>query len=178
MQLIILTRWHYWSTNIRYAVSNGHLIAKTKRNEKKVLLRERPLCSNYTLCCSSWGYPPYPDLKPDINGGRVPQSWPGMGYPHPYLGWGSPHPDLGWGYTPIWTWDGDSPPPSPVEEWTDKQTENNTFPHPSDASGKNAKRVTKREQPSRVLKQYWTWWNVIVTVIYQHCDVLTLWYKW
>ena len=46
-----------------------------------------------------------------------------MGHPHPDLGWDTPppHPDLEWGNPP------------PVEVWTDTQSENITFPHPSDA---------------------------------------------
>ena len=50
--------------------------------------------------------------------------------------------DLGWG-TSIWTWDVVPPcpdlgwvTPPPVEVWTDKQTENSTFPHLPDAGGK------------------------------------------
>ena len=58
-----------------------------------------------------------------------------------------PHPDLGWGYPPsggccpplpIWTWDGVPPPASHKCE----QTENITFPHPSDAGGKNTGAVS------------------------------------
>ena len=84
----------------------------------------------------SRGYPRYP---PTI------QTWPGIPQvlPHPDLGWGTPHhpdldrgspgypphhPDLGWGNTP-----------PPVEVWTDTQSENITFPHPSDAGGKKSK---------------------------------------
>ena len=65
------------------------------------------------------GVPPSPDL--------------GCGNPPlcPDLGWGTPHA-AGWS-TPIHTWDGVTPPP--VEVWTDKRTENSTFPHPSDAGG-------------------------------------------
>ena len=93
----------------------------------------------------------------------VPHPFLARGYPripplHPDLGWATPHQldgvppclDLGWGtphqldgYPPAWTWDGVTPsvqtwdgvPPPSVEEWTDKQTENSTFPHPSDAGG-------------------------------------------
>ena len=36
------------------------------------------------------------------------------------------------GYPPTQTWDG---VPPPIKVWTDKQTENSTFPHPSDAGG-------------------------------------------
>ena len=61
-----------------------------------------------------------------------------MGIPTPPL----PSPDLGqdtlpfrsgMGYPPVKTWDGYSPPPPPRKC---EQTENITFPHPSDAGGK------------------------------------------
>ena len=89
--------------------------------------------------------------------GYPPPSRPGQGGTphHPDLaGVPSPHhQDLAgvpptiktWlGYPPtIQTWPGYPPhhpdlagvPPSPVKVWTDKQTENSTFPHPSDAGG-------------------------------------------
>ena len=35
-----------------------------------------------------------------------------------------------------WRW-GTPPPPPPPRVWTGKQTETFTFPHPSDAGGKN-----------------------------------------
>ena len=91
-------------------------------------------------------------------GGVVPiQSWMGvapisrMGYPCPDLGWGTTHLDLGWGtplsrpgmgYHPTWTWDG-VPPSCPDLRWGTpsprkcEQTENITFPHPSDAGSNN-----------------------------------------
>ena len=61
-----------------------------------------------------------------------------MGTLHPDLGWGTsrqqdrvPPLDLGWGApTPIQTWDG-----VPLHKC--EQTENITFPHPSDAGSKN-----------------------------------------
>ena len=63
------------------------------------------------------------------------------------MGWGTPCPDLRWGTPiqtldwvppspiqtpgtlppPIQTWD-DGVPPLPIEVWTDKHTENSTFP--------------------------------------------------
>ena len=47
--------------------------------------------------------------------------------------WGTPRKDMG----PVEVlWDGDGAPPPQV--WTDKQTETNTFPHPSDAGGNDA----------------------------------------
>ena len=49
-------------------------------------------------------------VPPSHLDGLTPVTW--MGYPH--LGWGTP---------------------PPVEVWTEKQTENSTFPHPSDADG-------------------------------------------
>ena len=79
---------------------------------------------------------------PVMVGGGTPgtphvQTW--LGYPPPppsRPGWVTHHPPSrpGWGTHP--------PPsrpgwgtPTPVEVWTDKQTENSTFPHPSDAGG-------------------------------------------
>ena len=97
----------------------------------------------------SWpgGYPiqswlegvPHPVLAREY-----PPSRPGMGYPPvSWMGY-PPHPrDLGWGNPPI-SWMGYPPPgpgmgyPPPVEVWTDKQTENSTFPHPLDAGGNYA----------------------------------------
>ena len=58
----------------------------------------------------------------------VPPPEPRMGYP-PDLGWGTPHPDLGQGNPPA------------IEVWTDKQTENSTLPHPSDAGGNELVRI-------------------------------------
>ena len=91
-----------------------------------------------------WGYPI--------------QSWTG-GYPHPDLGWGTPISRMGYppsrpgmGYSPVQTWDGVTP--LPIQTWDQvppsrpwmgypsckcEQTENITFPHPSDASGNNTK---------------------------------------
>ena len=75
------------------------------------------------------GYPRYPPHHPDLVWG-VPQ----VPTHHPDLGWGTPDPDLGWGTPPTSTVLGrGSPPPRKCE-----QTENITFPHPSDAGGKNA----------------------------------------
>ena len=97
----------------------------------------RPLCSKYTLCCLWWGYSPPP--RP---GWGVPLPRSGQeGYPLPRSErGGTPFPDLdggyflqkGWGYPPpIGGWG--TPPP---QVWIDTQTENITFPHPSDAGGK------------------------------------------
>ena len=110
---------------------------------------------------SWWGYPRYPPPS-RLDWGGYP------GYPPSRLGWGIPshHPDLA-GVSPhhqdlagvpptIKTWLGypphhpdltgvpphpdlaGVPSPSPIEVWTDKQTENSTFPHPSDAGGKKS----------------------------------------
>ena len=82
----------------------------------------------------SWGTPPHhPDLAgvpPTIQmwNGIPPQTWDGVALPH--------HPDLGWGTLPcpdLW-WS----TPLPIEVWTDKQTENSTFPHPSDVGSKKS----------------------------------------
>ena len=63
-----------------------------------------------------WRYPPLQTLD---------------GVPHPDLGWGYPQLDLGWGYLPVQIVMG-VPLPRKCG-----QTENITFPHPSDAGGKN-----------------------------------------
>ena len=82
-----------------------------------------------------------PQIPPIQTWERVPptiQTWLGGTPCHSDLGWGTPpHPDLGWGppdlgQGPPQTWDG----VPPLEVWTDKQTENSTFPHPSDAGDK------------------------------------------
>ena len=96
---------------------------------------------------SSHGGLPHPDLA---GGGVVPQVPPLL--PRPAgappspppsgPGWGTPHhPDLAGVPPPSPSRpDRDTPyppPPTPrVDVWTDKQTENSTFPHPSDADGK------------------------------------------
>ena len=100
--------------------------------------------------------------RPGWGGGGGTLSWPARGTPpgqtwdgvppsYPDLRWGTPPyidlglsnplPRPGLGYPPsTQTWDGVSPPP---EMWTDKQTENSTFPHPSDAGGKNPVKLKK-----------------------------------
>ena len=60
------------------------------------------------------GYLPILDLR---LGYPLPPSWPGMGLT-----------------SPCWQ---DGVPPPPVDMWTDTQSENITFPHPSDAGGNN-----------------------------------------
>ena len=80
-----------------------------------------------------------------------PLSGPGMGYPHPELGWGTPlsHQDLGWG-TPTQTWDG----VPPLQTW--EQTETITFPHPSDAGGKNVATIGDgRESIRMIMSKPW-----------------------
>ena len=80
----------------------------------------------------------------------VSPSRPGMGYPLPHLdlGWGAPPAGPGMGCPPSQTWDGVPPLARPgmgyppPEMWTDKQTENSTFPHPLDAGGKNHQPLT------------------------------------
>ena len=74
------------------------------------------------------GGTPYPDLgwgTPHQQDGVPPLSRPGMGYTPVInrMGYPPPHPDLRWGTLP--------PPPRKCG-----QTENITFPHPSDAGGK------------------------------------------
>ena len=94
----------------------------------------------------------------DWGGGRYPNPVLDRGYPFPGLGgagtpscwWGGTpgmghtlHLDLGRGYPPTWTWEEGTPRPPPgpgkgvppIEVWTDTQSENITFPHPSDAGG-------------------------------------------
>ena len=101
--------------------------------------------SKYTLCCSGWG--PRWDL-----------TW--RGYPHPRSGWGVPHQE-GWGY-PHQDLMGVPPPIDgwgypPVEVWTDTQTENCTFPHPSDAGG-NKEEFTYCFSSVKVQK-YFSYWS-------------------
>ena len=93
----------------------------------------------YSLARHWMGYP-----KPGPGMGYPPFIL-GMGYPPPSAGWaippppgpgmGYPPPSTGWGTSPpgpqIWY-----PPPPAVEVWTDKQTQNSTFSHPSDVGGK------------------------------------------
>ena len=108
----------------------------------------RPPRSKCSLCCSVGGVP-----HPDLARG-------GGGVPHPDLTWSNPPPPPpGPGYHPERTWDqwcgkepGTGVPPwkghgtsdlgknmglgyPPSQMWTDKQTENITIPHPSDAGG-------------------------------------------
>ena len=85
----------------------------------------------YPSSRSGWGVPPtimtWPGYPPSIQTwlGYPPPSRPGQGTlpPPSRPDWGTPPSRPGW----------DTPPP--IEVWTDKQTENSTFPHPSDAGG-------------------------------------------
>ena len=82
------------------------------------------------------GYPPH---HQDLAGvPQPPPSRPGLGTPSPPSrpGWDTPpphHPDLT-GVPPPHPDLAGVPPPL-VKVWTDKQTKNSTFPHPSDAGG-------------------------------------------
>ena len=90
-----------------------------------------------------WATPPHPDLAEGGTLGRFPLA--GVP-PHPDLaggtlgghlpGWGTPQSDLA-GVPPVWTWPG-YPPPHRCG-----QTENITFPHPSDAVGN---KITESER--------------------------------
>ena len=98
-----------------------------KCKNKKVLLRERYTArrvgsARYAALSAEWGGAP---SSPD--GGGVPhpvlgREYPGL-HPHRDLGWDTPCPDLGIRM---------GVPPSPRKCG---QTENITFPHPSDAGG-------------------------------------------
>ena len=92
-------------------------------------------------------YPPPPPSRP---GWGISPPRPVMGYPPPPIEvlamllclmggggvpWVPPPPSRpGWGITSIQTCNG---VPPPVEVWTGTQSENITFPHPSDAGGNN-----------------------------------------
>ena len=99
------------------------------------------------LCCSSWGYPP------PRSGNWVPPPGAGKGVP-PTWTWKGGTPGPGKGVPPTWTWEGGTPPgpgkglppliPSPIEVWADTQSETITFPHPSDAGGKNGKKSSSQ----------------------------------
>ena len=106
----------------------------------------------------TWGTPlPYPDLRwgtptPDMGWVTPPtiiQTWPGS---PPDLRWGTPTPDMGWVTPPHHHPDLAGVPPRPEMgypptsdlRWGNpplphkcEQTENITFPHPSDAGGNN-----------------------------------------
>ena len=93
-----------------------------------------PVLTGVPLSWSWMGTPPpisrmgYPLSRPRMG---YPPSRPGMGYTPPTPGWGTPCPDLGWGTPPHMC----------------GQTENITFPHPSDAGGnKSPKNRTAIQQ--------------------------------
>ena len=93
------------------------------------------------------GYPlPRGGTPPTCTWEGGPPSRPGKGYCRPATWEGGTPPawiwegvppclDLGRGYPPCQP--GMVVPPPPVEVWTDTQSETITFPHPSDAGGKN-----------------------------------------
>ena len=138
------TEWFAYTSYRRTTMKNSLLchqqyLANTTLN-KKVFLRERKrhtavACSKYSLC-DEGGYLPWMGV-PILAGGYLP--W--MGWPLPWMGGYLPW--IGW-YLP---WMGvptqgmyPPPPPHQLEGdtnplWTDTQTENITFPHPSDAGG-------------------------------------------
>ena len=82
---------------------------------------------------------------PSRPGWRTPsptiQTWMGYSPPPSRPGWGTPHHQDLARYLPLHPDLTGVPPhhpdlagvPPPVKVWTDKQTENSTFPHPSDA---------------------------------------------
>ena len=76
-----------------------------------------------------------------------PLSRPRMGYLPPVQTWNGVlrHPDMRWG----------TPPPLPVEVWTDTQSENITLPHPSDAGGIYTYRSLAWEAHYFVTTLYW-----------------------
>ena len=117
----------------------------------------RVASARYAALSNGWGGVPHPVLV--VVGGYPIQSWwwgGTLGPPHhPDLAGGTPHhPDLGWGTPHTQTWDGVPPPPSspgvpahppnrpgmgyPPPPHKCGQTENITFPHPSDAGGNNS----------------------------------------
>ena len=130
-----------------------------------------------SLPISWWGGPP--QSTPEGGGGVTPSSLLiGGGTPgYPHWGLPSPHPDLGRGYPSSWpgkgyslvlTWEGVLPSSWPgngvpshrpdgvplVEVWTDKQTENNTFPHPSEAGGNKKLSVISNPIPKWAQKRH------------------------
>ena len=111
----------------------------------------RPPRSKYTLCCCSWGVPPswpgtwieggFPPIlltrggvSHPVDSRGNPPSWPEMGVPPcPDLWWGNSLSSPEMGVPHVLTGQGTPPPRHhPGVNW---QTENSTFPHPSDAGG-------------------------------------------
>ena len=122
---------------------------KNDKVNKKVLLRERKrhtarrvASASYAALSNGAGGVPHPVLAGTLQPSRPGQGGT-QGTPHPDLSLCTPlpHPDLGWGTPPVQTCDG-VPPPPPVEVWADTQSENITFPHPSDAGGKYIEKCT------------------------------------
>ena len=145
----ILMKFERFSQRILVYEMQKRIHLPNYKTNKKVLLRERKRHTARRVSSARYA----------AHGMGTPRpSRPGRGG---YLG--TPCPDLGWG-TPLQTWDGVPPPHvqtwdgvplsiqtwhgvpplprpgtgyPPLEVWTDKQTENSTFPHPSDADDKN-----------------------------------------
>ena len=111
------------------------------------------LTEGWGYSIQSWveGYGNWVAPCPDLGWG-IPRPDLGMRYPSPDLRWSAPpHPDLrigyplsrpGMGYPPSWPGNGVASPlsagqgyPHPPRKY--EQTENITFPHPSDAGGNN-----------------------------------------
>ena len=142
---VLKSMWECVRPSVRVACRLKCFQDQAQCFNKKVLLRERKRHTARRVASAR-----YADLSPDEGGGGVPHpvSWmrvppistwdgvpliwiwdgvphsgPGMGYPCLDLRWGIPLcPDLGWG----------THPPNRGVTW---QTENSTFPHPSDAGG-------------------------------------------
>ena len=141
-----------------FLVSNTN--KKVLLRERKRHTARRVASARYAALSNGWGrgYPSSPGggggTPPTIqtwSWGGVPstiQTWDGV--PPTIQTWDGVPPRPGMGYSPTQTWDGVPPPPRPgtgyspprpgmgypsVKVWTDKQTENSTFPHPSDTGG-------------------------------------------
>ena len=85
-------------------------------------------------------HPPRPETRyppPDLRLGTPPHLNLDLGHPHLDLDLGCPPPGPGPGIPPTstWTWDPPLPGPGTPPLGVDWQTENSTFPHPSDAGG-------------------------------------------
>ena len=103
------------------------------------MYQAKSVVKNFSLYCGGGGgpstkifFPVWTCIKPNLVSKNFP--FTETGYPPPDLDLGPP-PDLRLGTPP-----GPGTPPPP-EMWTDRQTENSTFPHPPDAGGKNVKFV-------------------------------------
>ena len=127
---------HAWYEQVLRSVNN---FTHKTINNKKVLLRERKRHTARRVAVASacysgggtWSTPPdlgwgtprtWDGVPPRTWDGVTPQTWDWVPPLDLDLGWGTPLPRPEMGYPP--------------QVWTDKQTENSTFPHPSDAGGK------------------------------------------